>query len=177
MLQTVSFPVATVGGIAVLGQALLAPASAAAVAAMVLAAASDVEQRRVPDILSSAVALSGVAALPAFAPADAVAAVALAVATAVAAIICFARGWFGGGDAKLLSATMLWTGTGHLALFAVAMALASIAVAALLGVSRALAAPGAEKAAAPSLPLAVPIACGGIVAIADRLALLPLAGG
>ncbi|HEX4411470.1 MAG TPA: prepilin peptidase [Xanthobacteraceae bacterium] len=30
------------------------------------------------------------------------------------AFICFARGWIGGGDAKLAAATALWFGFGHL---------------------------------------------------------------
>lgn len=32
----------------------------------------------------------------------------------VAAFICFARGWIGGGDAKLAAATALWFGFDHL---------------------------------------------------------------
>jgi len=32
----------------------------------------------------------------------------------VAAFICFARGWIGGGDAKLAAATALWLGFDHL---------------------------------------------------------------
>jgi prepilin peptidase CpaA len=31
-----------------------------------------------------------------------------------AAFVCFARGWVGGGDAKLASAAALWLGIGHL---------------------------------------------------------------
>jgi prepilin peptidase CpaA len=30
------------------------------------------------------------------------------------AFVCFARGWIGGGDAKLAAATALWLGFGHL---------------------------------------------------------------
>jgi prepilin peptidase CpaA len=37
-----------------------------------------------------------------------------AAAVLVAAFICFARGWIGGGDAKLAAATALWLGFGHL---------------------------------------------------------------
>ena len=32
----------------------------------------------------------------------------------VVAFICFARGWIGGGDAKLAAATALWLGFSHL---------------------------------------------------------------
>jgi prepilin peptidase CpaA len=37
-----------------------------------------------------------------------------ATAVLVVAFICFARGWIGGGDAKLAAATALWLGFGHL---------------------------------------------------------------
>jgi prepilin peptidase CpaA len=37
-----------------------------------------------------------------------------AAAVLAAAFICFARGWIGGGDAKLAAATALWLGFGHL---------------------------------------------------------------
>lgn len=37
----------------------------------------------------------------------------VALATLVVAFICFARGWIGGGDAKLAAATVLWLGFDH----------------------------------------------------------------
>jgi prepilin peptidase CpaA len=37
-----------------------------------------------------------------------------ATAVLVVAFICFARGWIGGGDAKLAAATALWLGFSHL---------------------------------------------------------------
>jgi prepilin peptidase CpaA len=37
-----------------------------------------------------------------------------AAAVLVVAFICFARGWIGGGDAKLAAATALWLGFSHL---------------------------------------------------------------
>jgi prepilin peptidase CpaA len=37
-----------------------------------------------------------------------------AAAVLVAAFVCFARGWIGGGDAKLAAATALWLGFDHL---------------------------------------------------------------
>ena len=36
-----------------------------------------------------------------------------------AAFVCFARGWIGGGDAKLAAATALWLGFDHLMLYLV----------------------------------------------------------
>jgi prepilin peptidase CpaA len=38
-----------------------------------------------------------------------------AASVLVVAFICFARGWIGGGDAKLAAATVLWLGFAHLA--------------------------------------------------------------
>jgi prepilin peptidase CpaA len=40
--------------------------------------------------------------------------VAAAAVVLVAAFVCFARGWIGGGDAKLAAATALWLGFDHL---------------------------------------------------------------
>ncbi|GAB4229898.1 MAG: prepilin peptidase [Methyloligellaceae bacterium] len=40
--------------------------------------------------------------------------VAVAAGTLVLGLFCFARGWIGGGDAKLFSATALWLGWEHL---------------------------------------------------------------
>jgi prepilin peptidase CpaA len=37
-----------------------------------------------------------------------------AAAVLAVAFVCFARGWIGGGDAKLAAATTLWLGFGHL---------------------------------------------------------------
>jgi prepilin peptidase CpaA len=37
-----------------------------------------------------------------------------ATAVLIVAFICFARGWIGGGDAKLAAATALWLGFSHL---------------------------------------------------------------
>ena len=74
-------------------------------AAAVVAAASDVRFRRVPNALTGALAVAGVAVagatrgLPAAGIAVAILAVLLAAGT-----YAFARGWFGGGDVKLLAA-------------------------------------------------------------------------
>jgi prepilin peptidase CpaA len=40
--------------------------------------------------------------------------VAAAAVVLVVAFVCFARGWIGGGDAKLAAATALWLGFDHL---------------------------------------------------------------
>jgi prepilin peptidase CpaA len=47
-------------------------------------------------------------------PTDMLMHVAAAAIVLVAAFVCFARGWIGGGDAKLAAATALWLGFDHL---------------------------------------------------------------
>jgi prepilin peptidase CpaA len=54
------------------------------------------------------------AALTGISGADMLSHAGAAAAVLVAAFICFARGWIGGGDAKLAAATALWLGFGHL---------------------------------------------------------------
>jgi len=74
-------------------------------AAAVVAAASDVRARRIPNALTGALAIAGVAVsgmtrgLPGAGTALAILAICLAAGT-----VAFARGWFGGGDIKLLAA-------------------------------------------------------------------------
>jgi prepilin peptidase CpaA len=43
--------------------------------------------------------------------------VAVSVAVLAVGFICFARGWIGGGDAKLAAATVLWFGVDHMAAY------------------------------------------------------------
>jgi prepilin peptidase CpaA len=75
------------------------------VAAALVAAAFDVRCRRIPNALSGALAIAGIAVagttrgLPGVGVALATLAVVLAVGT-----YAFARGWFGGGDVKLIAA-------------------------------------------------------------------------
>jgi prepilin peptidase CpaA len=74
-------------------------------AAAVAAAASDIRMRRVPNALTGALAVAGVAVAGAtrgFSGAG-TALVILAILLAVGTV-AFARGWFGGGDVKLLAA-------------------------------------------------------------------------
>src|SRR3954462_16032069 len=47
-------------------------------------------------------------------PGDALAHIEAAAAVLVVTFIFFARGWIGGGDAKLAAATALWLGFDHL---------------------------------------------------------------
>ena len=69
------------------------------------AAACDLRARRIPNVLSGALAIAGLAVagatrgLPGLGIAVAMLAVVLALGT-----LAFARGWFGGGDVKLIAA-------------------------------------------------------------------------
>ena len=74
-------------------------------AAAVTAAVSDVRRRRIPNALTGALAIAGVSiagverGLPGLGTALGLLVVALAVGT-----VAFSRGWFGGGDVKLMAA-------------------------------------------------------------------------
>jgi prepilin peptidase CpaA len=74
-------------------------------AAAVVAAASDVRARRIPNALTGALAVAGVVLAGATCglPGAGTALLTLAVLLA-AGTVAFSRGWFGGGDVKLLAA-------------------------------------------------------------------------
>jgi prepilin peptidase CpaA len=86
-------------------------------AMVAFAAASDLFTmtiaNRVSLILAAGFAL--LAAMMGIGAADILSHVGAAAAVLVVAFICFARGWIGGGDAKLAAAIALWLGFAHLA--------------------------------------------------------------
>lgn len=74
-------------------------------AAAVVAAASDIRMRRVPNALTGALAVAGVAVSWATrGPAGAGISIAILAVLLALGTVAFARGWFGGGDIKLLAA-------------------------------------------------------------------------
>ena len=85
-------------------------------AVMAFAASSDLLTmtiaNRVSMVLVAGFAL--LAALSGLSGAELLSHAGAAMAVLVVAFICFARGWIGGGDAKLAAATALWLGFGHL---------------------------------------------------------------
>ncbi len=93
---------------------------------IVFAAFSDLFTYRIPNWLSAAVAV----AFLALAPVAGLNATAIAyhascsLAVLLVGLIFFARGWIGGGDAKLAAAVALWLGWGSLYAFLVLAALA-----------------------------------------------------
>jgi prepilin peptidase CpaA len=85
-------------------------------AAMAYAASSDLVSMTISNRLSLALALSffAVAFLIGMPLADIGRHVLASLLVLVVAFFCFARGWIGGGDAKLAAATALWLGFVHL---------------------------------------------------------------
>lgn len=85
-------------------------------AAMAYAASSDLVSMTISNRLSLALALGffAVAFLIGMPLADIGRHVLASLVVLAAAFFCFARGWIGGGDAKLAAATALWLGFVHL---------------------------------------------------------------
>jgi prepilin peptidase CpaA len=154
----------------------LAIASAVAVAALIIGAASDMASRRIPNGVPAAVALSSVALLLMLPTGEALSSVALAAALFGLGAGAFAARLVGGGDVKLLAATCLWAGTLLFSLLIVIMALASVTIALLMLLfERRPAVPGGDRLVglkAP-LPFGVAIAAGGVIVIMLRADLLP----
>jgi prepilin peptidase CpaA len=139
-------------------------------AAALAAAVSDVRRRRIPNALTGALAVAGVAiagatrGLPGLAVACATLFVVLAIGT-----VAYGRGWFGGGDIKLIAASccglpaalaadfLLYTAVcgGLLSLYALATSRRNAATAALI--TRTLPPTGAR------LPYAVAVAGGALL--------------
>lgn len=152
--------------------AIVALAAALIAAAAVLAAAAaDIRRFEIPDGLSIAILATAVAygfATPGFDWLMHLAATAIMFALG---LLVFARGWFGGGDVKLLIAIAGWTGLPGLAVQLVAVALAGglVALVVILG-RRAFAGhpspPRVFHAEAP-VPYAVAIAAGTLWWAAD----------
>src|SRR5262245_15560455 len=85
-------------------------------AMMVFAASSDLFSMTISNRVTLLL-VGGFFALAAFsgmAPVDALAHVAAGLAVLAVTFLFFARGWIGGGDAKLAAATALWLGFDHL---------------------------------------------------------------
>jgi prepilin peptidase CpaA len=85
-------------------------------AMMAFAASSDLLTMTIANRVSLALVGGFVilAALSGMSGADMATHAGAAAAVLVVAFICFARGWIGGGDAKLAAATALWLGFSHL---------------------------------------------------------------
>lgn len=94
----------------------------------------------------------------------------------------FARGWMGGGDAKLLTATALWAGPSFLSAFTAVTCLSGVALALLMlsparrlmpaaSVEAVSLTGGAGGGIRQPMPFGVAIAIGGLFVVALRLQL------
>ncbi|WP_448585210.1 prepilin peptidase [Thermaurantiacus sp.] len=146
----------------------IAAGGAAAVAALVLAAASDLENRLIPDRCSLVVAASGLLALAGLDGPRALGHSLLAAFLFGLGLWAFRHRFLGGGDVKLMAAAGLWAGPGGLPLLLSVQAAATLLLA-TAGLART--ARSVDRARA-TLPLGVAIAAGGTAAVAWRLGLL-----
>ena len=91
------------------------------------------------------------------------------------ATLFFARGWMGGGDAKLATVTALWAGGPFLSSFTIVTCLSGAALALLMltPARRLMPAPSADalSLAGQPMPFGVPIAIGGLFVLALNLPL------
>jgi prepilin peptidase CpaA len=142
------------------------------VALFAAAAVSDARHRLISNRLSAGLALLGLARIARDVVAGAgplAVAADLAAALAVLAVgaLLFHRRWLGGGDVKLLAAGALLLGAGNLASFLVATALSGGALAVAFVAWHCFLPGWRYRGAFPSLPYAVAIAAGGILATAS----------
>ncbi len=154
-------------------------ASALAAAALLIAAAEDAASRRIANGLCLAVAGSALALLVQLPLVVALAHVGIALAGLLLGTFAFARGLVGGGDVKLMAATLLWAGPDLLelnlagaGLVAVAMGVVMLGQAALAGRGRGAAGAGVPDALPASMPFGVAIAAGGLLVLLERAGLL-----
>jgi prepilin peptidase CpaA len=157
---------------------------AALVAGLAWAVRSDVMRRTIPNRLCLALAVAGLGyALVGGQPGSPWVAVALAAAVLLGGMVCFAFGWFGGGDVKLAAALTLWAGPAVAMefLFVAALAGAGLAVATLLlrafpvpyvSTSALVVDPRPERGtpAAEGMPYGLAIAAGGVFILYRMLA-------
>ena len=157
----------------------LIPLAPIVFAALALAwvALEDVQYLSIPNAAPLAiVAAFAVFAALSLSAADVGLSILVAAGLLAAGIACFAFGWLGGGDGKLIAAVGLWAGPAHLAEFAVVTALAG-GVMAFIAISpvATMLADGARRLQATEvaltlsgrrLPYGIAIAIGGWVVLA-----------
>ena len=89
------------------------------------------------------------------------------------AALFFARGWMGGGDAKLMTAAALWAGFSDLSTFALVTSVtgAGLGIFMLTPARRVMPAPSPEalSLARQPMPFGVPIAAGGLAVLAHYM--------
>jgi len=116
----------------------------ASIAVLIAAALHDIIARTVPNWMAATLALLGVAAVSL--NGRPLVSVSSALFVFLLGILCWARGWLGGGDVKLLSAAMLVVPPGRAASFICAVALTGAVLALLyIAARRVIAAPGSRR--------------------------------
>ncbi len=140
---------------------------------LIWAAVSDILSRKIANVTSIACAALGV--VYAVSAGDVLYHFLTAFAVLTLGFAAFARGWLGGGDAKLLAACALWMGPGHILTFLFFTAAAG-GILALLWLFEdrfrfALARGGlnVQLGVTRALPYGVAIAAGGLAAIAAAI--------
>ena len=145
---------------------------------LAIVACGDVRTRRIPNALSIAVVALGLLGLALNnEPTAAIESVAAAAAVFGIGFLLFCCGLIGGGDVKMMSATVLLVGSDRLSLFLVAMGLCGLVVTLAVIASDRLARRPALPQAGPdnepqsprTVPYGVAIAGGGILTLLAQL--------
>lgn len=112
-------------------------------AAMIFAAVMDLFTMTIPNRISLALVLAflGAAPLSGMDLSLFMSHVAIGAATLVLGVFMFSRGWLGGGDAKLLAATVLWVGPTNLLSYIIMVSLIGGALAFAILIYRGLVLP------------------------------------
>ena len=148
------------------------------VGCILAAAVSDARTLRISNQVSVAIlALFAVHALCSLTSAQTATALGLAAVTLIIGFAAYTRGWIGGGDVKLLAASMAWAGWSHVAEFLIVTGLAGGVIAvALRSPLMAIAAgalrrdwPGTASEQHASMPYGVAIAAGAIAVAVELL--------
>jgi prepilin peptidase CpaA len=150
--------------------------AAAAAAALVWAALSDIRHYIIPNRTVAIVGAAYILYACSMPWSFAIGGVLAGLIVFAVSVTLFARGWMGGGDAKLMTVAALWAGVPYLSAFALVTSLTGAVLGALMltPVRRILPAPSTEalSLARQPMPFGVPIALGGLAVLAHSL-LLP----
>lgn len=149
-------------------------------ALLIMAALSDVKSFRIPNLISVLIlVLYPLHFVFSASPIDGLAGLLTGGGAFAAGAFCFARGWMGGGDVKLMAACALWSGYENITLFVIITAFAGAVLSCLMlsrhRFSAAMAleglgcARGRDILIGRVIPYGVAIAAGGL-AVAFRLA-------
>ena len=136
------------------------------IALFAVAAYGDVRSHRIPNVLVAAVAALGLARLIVIGDlSNALYTISASVVVLVLTFLLFWRGFVGGGDAKLITATALLVGYHDLFHFLVLMSICGVLVTLAMLVTHRSSAKQPQPKARLAVPYGVAIAGGGIVTL------------